>query len=267
MLEEFKNDLIKSKKTPIISRDKLVKLGSICGITEFSQVLACAKYLHEVGSIVYFGQDPVLSNLVILEPKWLTQALATLFTTKHQWSRGGLLKHQSLGQIWKGTFKNNSEFFNEILEYPHSIHGQLLHLMSKFEMLYQVAPEHQDTLCKVLGAMAPIKPNIQPLPYVPKKKKIHEQSIFMNTKKKEKLKINSHWITQGRDERGEKRFGAIRSWPSTVQRPKASPGWLGNLRGTKKEITRREAAKTNHCVCYAVRPFVRLYVIFRIFSS
>lgn len=28
MLEEFKHDLVKSKKIPIISRDKLVKLGA-----------------------------------------------------------------------------------------------------------------------------------------------------------------------------------------------------------------------------------------------
>jgi hypothetical protein len=73
MLEEFKIEMMKSKKIPIISRDKLVKLGSVCGIKDFKTVLECAKYLHDVGSIVYFANDPTLADIVVLEPRWLTQ--------------------------------------------------------------------------------------------------------------------------------------------------------------------------------------------------
>lgn len=44
---------------------------SSCNITEEKQLSRAAKTLHELGSLVYFESDPKLSDLVILDPKWL----------------------------------------------------------------------------------------------------------------------------------------------------------------------------------------------------
>jgi hypothetical protein len=62
--------------------------------------------------------------MVILEPRWLTKVMASLFTTKHSFAKNGLLKESDLSQIFK--------------EYPASIHPQLLILLETFEIIHRV---------------------------------------------------------------------------------------------------------------------------------
>lgn len=33
-------------------------------------------YLHDLGKILYFRDDPILSNMVILKPNWITKAIS-----------------------------------------------------------------------------------------------------------------------------------------------------------------------------------------------
>jgi len=56
-------------------------------------------------------------TLVILDPNWLIEVMATLFTTKHHWIKNGLLVHTDLPQIWK--------------DYNPEIYDSLLFLMKK----------------------------------------------------------------------------------------------------------------------------------------
>lgn len=76
MLEDL---LLETRRTdihmPVISRDHLVRLGSICGISSMEEVVKCARLLSDFSTIVYFDKDPNLADLVILDPNWLTNGL------------------------------------------------------------------------------------------------------------------------------------------------------------------------------------------------
>jgi len=85
-------------------------------------VKRCVRTLHQLGSIIYFYNIKMLQDLVILDPQWLMQVIATIFTTKHTWIKNGLLEHSALKQIWKA--------------YPEEIHPKLLILLEKFQMVY-----------------------------------------------------------------------------------------------------------------------------------
>lgn len=87
-------------------------------------MIKCAKYLNDLGVILYFHNDKNLEDMVILEPRWLTKVMASLFTTKHNYAKNGLLKEADLGQIWK--------------EYPAEIHPRLMALLETFEIIHRV---------------------------------------------------------------------------------------------------------------------------------
>lgn len=148
MLEDLLLETRRSEaQMPVISREQLIRLGSICGINSVEEVIRCARLLSDFSTIIYFDKDPNLADLVILDPNWLTNgtyfnnlsvkliflAMATLFTTKHTWVKNGVLSHSALVQIWK--------------EYPPSVHAALLYLLQKFEIAFVVRSQiHEDML-------------------------------------------------------------------------------------------------------------------------
>ena len=51
--------------------------------------------------MVYFpDRKSDLSDLVILDPQFITDLLSSIITTKHTFIKGGVLKTKDLDQIW-----------------------------------------------------------------------------------------------------------------------------------------------------------------------
>jgi internalin A len=56
-------------------------------------------YLHDLGKILYYRDDPILSNLVILKPNWVTKAISFVLQYVHACSRlENVVQPQELGQ-------------------------------------------------------------------------------------------------------------------------------------------------------------------------
>eukprot|EP01125_Pyxidicula_operculata_P012793 TRINITY_DN4209_c0_g1_i7.p1 TRINITY_DN4209_c0_g1~~TRINITY_DN4209_c0_g1_i7.p1 ORF type:complete len:1508 (-),score=385.42 TRINITY_DN4209_c0_g1_i7:3354-7856(-) len=119
-------------KAPMIDRITLLQFGRSCGLKTDQEVLDAAEFLHSVGSIVYFGKDPRLKDLIILNHQWLIDAIATLYTTKHSWAKNGILLHKNLPMIWTA--------------YPREIYTTLLYLFEKFEMSHPLKKSDYESL-------------------------------------------------------------------------------------------------------------------------
>ncbi len=50
-------------------------------------------YLHDLGKILYFRDDYVLSNLVVLKPNWVTKAISHLLEDNGVRAAQGILTH------------------------------------------------------------------------------------------------------------------------------------------------------------------------------
>ena len=86
-------------------------------------------YLHELGKIVFFSQDDVLRDFIVLKPNWLTEAISkVLDDTQTREQNKGFLAHEDFERIWA--------------EYPRYLYPKFLHLMEKFLISYQVQREH-----------------------------------------------------------------------------------------------------------------------------
>ena len=104
---------------------------SICkenGITE-EEALRLAKYLHDLGVILYYHDDPLLKHLIILSSEWGTDAVYKILDEQvHRLKgRNGIFYIDDLPYIWKDQSRYPEEF------YPH-----LLNLMEKFQLTFKV---------------------------------------------------------------------------------------------------------------------------------
>ncbi|RPJ72349.1 MAG: GTP-binding protein, partial [Alphaproteobacteria bacterium] len=81
-------------------------------------------YLHEIGVTLHFKNR--LENMVILKPEWATNAFYSILSAKSVLHREGRLLYSELHQIWD----------REI--YPSNIYSQLMDLMNKFELAYEL---------------------------------------------------------------------------------------------------------------------------------
>src|SRR5450755_176319 len=58
------------------------------------------RYLHDLGKILYFQDDPVLKTLIVLKPNWISKAISRVLLDHHVQQSGGVLEHRELPRIW-----------------------------------------------------------------------------------------------------------------------------------------------------------------------
>ncbi|AKB37101.1 Leucine-rich repeat containing protein [Methanosarcina siciliae C2J] len=83
-------------------------------------------YLHDLGVTLHFRDRIGLKNIVILKPEWATGAFYKILSAKSVLHSEGVLLQNELDQIWdKET-------------YLTAVHQQLMELMNKFELAYEL---------------------------------------------------------------------------------------------------------------------------------
>jgi hypothetical protein len=105
---------------------------SICQHHEINsnEALTFAAMLHDLGEIIYYGDDEGLRNIVILDPAWLTRAVSYILEDGPTHESGGILYHTRLKDIWRSEAAEPT--------YPPSDHAYFLRLMEKFDISYRV---------------------------------------------------------------------------------------------------------------------------------
>lgn len=93
------------------------------------EALSLVKYLHDLGIVLYYHDDPLLKNLVILSSEWGTDAVYKILDEQERLLKGrnGILYTQDLPKIWKNK-----------TQYPPDLHPYLLNLMGKFQLAFSL---------------------------------------------------------------------------------------------------------------------------------
>jgi internalin A len=97
-----------------------------------------AELLHDLGQIVYYGDDEGLRDVVVLNPEWLTKAIGYVLEDTPTREAQGVLDHRRLREIWQ-------EHPNGAV-YPAHYHPYFLRLMEKFDVSYRLDDEHDKSL-------------------------------------------------------------------------------------------------------------------------
>ena len=93
------------------------------------EALSLAKYLHDLGIVLFYYDDPLLKNLVILSSEWGTDAVYKVLDEQEQLLKGrnGILQMEDLPQIWTDSDR-----------YPQRLYPYLLNLMEKFQLTFRI---------------------------------------------------------------------------------------------------------------------------------
>lgn len=95
------------------------------GFTRWEDILQLSGYLHDIGVILHFKDDPSLKHTVILKPVWGTDAVYRVLDNDEVQANLGHFSRSDLSDIWQK-------------EDQIRLHDELLALMMKFQLCYAI---------------------------------------------------------------------------------------------------------------------------------
>jgi len=102
-----------------------------------------AGLLHDLGQIIYYGDDDGLRELVVLNPEWLTKAIGYVLEDGPTRQAQGVLDHARLRDIWRKR--------PDWPAYTTQFHPYFLRLMEKFDISYRLeGPGHRSLVAQLV---------------------------------------------------------------------------------------------------------------------
>jgi GTPase SAR1 family protein len=101
------------------------------GFSSSDDACRLSEYLHDLGVCLHFQQDPLLKKILILKPKWGTDAVYRVLDNKEIMAAYGRFKRRDLSSIWQEPQYEN-------------MRDELLQLMLNFKLCYKI-PGTDDT--------------------------------------------------------------------------------------------------------------------------
>lgn len=110
------------------------EFGAVCaryGLDD-TDTKTLADLMHDLGYIVYYGDDERLKNDVVLQPQWLTKAIGFVLEDKTTAKMDGMLPDNRLKEVWQDhPFKDEPRY--DTARYPF-----FLRLMEKYDVSYRL---------------------------------------------------------------------------------------------------------------------------------
>ncbi|MEM1370114.1 MAG: COR domain-containing protein, partial [Cyanobacteria bacterium P01_H01_bin.15] len=114
-----------AKNCNYITVDKYRDLCRTSQLIERNRQDSLSNYLHDLGVILHFHEDPILKHYVILKPEWGTTAVYDALDTQKIRENFGRFTREQLNTIWEKD------------EYTE-MRDELLHLMMRFKLCYEI---------------------------------------------------------------------------------------------------------------------------------
>ncbi len=113
-------------KTNFITNEKYLELCNEADVTDESSQRTLIDFLHDLGVVLYFQDDPRLEHLGILNPQWITNGVYKILNSHNLFQNKGVLTISMLDEILN------------LPEYPHSKRLFIVNMMKKFELCYDI---------------------------------------------------------------------------------------------------------------------------------
>jgi len=131
-------------------------------------------YLHDLGKILYFRDDYVLRNLVVLKPNWITKAISRVLSDEATSKAKGILSHSGLPRIWAKDEEGHP--------YPPYLYPVFLRLMERFDLSYQIEADipNSTSTRSLIPQLLPHEPpaNLPPWPEIPPKGQSQVEMVY-----------------------------------------------------------------------------------------
>ncbi|MFI5910511.1 COR domain-containing protein [Dactylosporangium sp. NPDC051541] len=114
------------------------------------EVETLAELMHDLGQVIYYGDDDGLRDIVVLNPEWLTKAIGYVLEDRATIHARGILDRGRLREIWR----DRSDGPN----YPQRHHRYFLRLMEKFDVCYRIDDERYSLVAQLVPHERPPLP-------------------------------------------------------------------------------------------------------------
>jgi len=109
-----------------ITQDEYLNLCEANDVADETSQHTLISFLHDLGAILYFQDDPRLESLGILSPQWVTNGVYRILNSKDLFKNKGVLTIPLLNSILNFP------------EYPKSKHLFIVDVMKRFELCYDI---------------------------------------------------------------------------------------------------------------------------------
>jgi energy-coupling factor transporter ATP-binding protein EcfA2 len=148
------------------ARDELIELGQTQPHVAYAQFAAvCEKHglesigtrtlagiMHDLGYIVYYGDDERLRGDVVLQPEWLTKAIGFVLEDRKTQEMDGILPDNRLREVlFDHPFKNEPK-------YPTELYPFFLRLMEKYDVSYRLESGEASLVAQHVPQVRPALP-------------------------------------------------------------------------------------------------------------
>ncbi len=148
-----------------ISATSYTDLCTTKGIHTLLEQSTLGNYLHDLGKILYFHDDPILKDIVILKPNWVTKAISMVLEDEST-QQNGILLHAELAHIWA--------------HYDLTLHPIFLRLMERFDLCYHIEPQlsGKHVTHSLIPQLLPYQPPSALPTWTPELGKVHVEMIY-----------------------------------------------------------------------------------------
>jgi hypothetical protein len=155
-----------------IDADTYAHCCATCGVESDIAKGPLGNYLHDLGKILYFRDDYVLSNLIVLKPNWVTKAISRVLVDEATSKRQGILLHSDLPRIWAVD--------EEGQPYESYLYPIFLRLMERFYLSYQIEADSpgDHSTSSLIPQLLPYQPPTN-LPAWPKSRPAGQTQVEM----------------------------------------------------------------------------------------
>src|SRR6266571_199652 len=155
-----------------IDADTYTHCCSTCEVEADIAKGSLGNYLHDLGKILYFRDDYVLSNLIVLKPNWVTKAISRVLDDETTSREQGILPHSDLPRIWAVDEDGQ--------RYEAHLFPIFLRLMERFYLSYQIEADSpgDHSTSSLIPQLLPYQPPIS-LPAWPKSPPFDQTQVEM----------------------------------------------------------------------------------------
>jgi hypothetical protein len=117
-----------------------------CGVADESEQNLLGGYLHDLGHLLWFREDPALQNVCVLNPAWLTQAINLIIECAGRNRQRGLVQMGDLKEVLKPA------------RYPKHTYQFVLNLMVRFDLCFNLPADPEAYLIpQMLDSSPPVE--------------------------------------------------------------------------------------------------------------
>ncbi len=117
-------DAVRAMADKHITPARMWEIMAAAGVKDAKRQSFIARALHELGDILYYAEDPELSDIVVLRPAWVNDYISRVLDSPEVADRRGLLTKEHLNDLWRDLDKGIRDHF--------------LGMMDKYDLSYRV---------------------------------------------------------------------------------------------------------------------------------